>query len=59
MEFGFHQSRSGLLQGEPGVDGEALTCREPNRLRPGLRTGYAEEDETSQDPGHCLSRTLL
>ena len=30
----------------------------PIRLRPDLRTGYAEEDETSQNPGHCLSRFM-
>ena len=27
-------------------------------LRPDLRTGYAEEDETSQEPGLCLSRFM-
>ena len=38
--------------------GAGERSREPNRLRLGLRTGYAEEDETSQDPEHCLSRPL-
>ena len=47
------QERSAAKAGWPGG---AKKVRPPNRLRPYLRTGYAEEDETSQDPGHCLSR---
>ena len=31
---------------------------EQTGISSGLRMGYAEEGETSQDPGHCLSRTL-
>ncbi len=34
----------------------AGTKREPNRLRSGLRTGYAEGGRTSQGPEHCPSR---
>ncbi|SCJ73556.1 Uncharacterised protein [uncultured Clostridium sp.] len=50
-------TKVGAVRGQSGGEG-AQKQQGRNRLRPGLRMGYAEEGETSQDPGHCLSRTL-
>ena len=57
MNLRFHKSRGRRAQGEiPG--GGAKKKREPNRLRPDLRTTYADGGRTPQIPEHCLSRFL-
>ena len=51
-------TKVGAVRGQSGGGEGAQKQQGGNRLRPGLRMGYAEEGETSQDPGHCLSRIL-
>ena len=41
-----------------GLPGRGGSLGAQNRLRPGLRTGYADGGRTSQGLEHCPSRTL-
>ena len=49
------QERSGA---RGGCAGRNQKVRGPDRLRPGLRTGYADDGRTSQGLEHCPSRFL-
>ena len=49
------QERAGVRTGSGAAHPQAEA---PNRLRPDLRTGYAEGGRTSQGPEHCPSRSV-
>ncbi|SCJ95161.1 Uncharacterised protein [uncultured Clostridium sp.] len=51
-------TKVGVSRRKGGFRAERTKVTGAGSLEAGLRTGYAEEKETLQDPGHCLSRIM-